>query len=113
MNSNDRGDSIVMAITLTDSAAAALDTGDFDIIVVKIIHKHLNTVLGRYSLADSTVTINTPSTDGIINFTIPDNITAAGALGVYKYQVKTEDASAATRFRVWTADSFYLKQALT
>lgn len=113
MTGYDRGDSIVMAITLNDSAGDPLNTGDFDIIVVKIIHKHLRSVLKRYSLADGTVTINDPSTDGIINFTILDNTTSVGPLGVYQYQVKTEDADGATRFRVLTEDSFYLKQALT
>ena len=109
MTSYDRGESIAMEIVVE----ADLDMGVFDDIIVKVSHKHLGTLLGRYSLQDSTVTLNDPTTDGTINFTIPDNTTAAGALGVYEYQVKTEEIGGSPQFRVWKADSFYLTQALT
>jgi len=109
MTSYDRGETIVMEIELEED----LDMGDFDTIVAKIVHKHLRSVLGRYSLADETVTLNDPTTDGVINFTIPDSVTAVGALGVYEYQVKIEDANGSPRFRVFTGDSFYLTKAQT
>jgi len=109
MDSYDRGESIVMEIELE----ADLDMSAFDFITVKIVHKHLRSVLGRYSLQDSTVTLNDPTTDGIVNFTIPDSVTAAAPLGVYEYQVKTEDANGSPRFRVFTGDSFYLTKAQT
>lgn len=113
MNDFDKGESIVQTVTLNDSAGAALNTGDFDTIVVKVSHKHLKTLLGRYSVADSTVTKESPTTDGQITFTVPDNITAGGSLGVYEYQVKTEDADGSPRFRTFRGDMFYLKQART
>ena len=109
MTSYDRGETIVMEIELE----ADLDMSAFDIIVAKIVHKHLRSVLGRYSLADSSVTLNDPTTDGVINFTIPDSVTAAAPLGVYEYQVKIEDVDGSPRFRVFTGDSFYLTKAQT
>lgn len=113
MNDFDRGESIVITVTLNDSDDNALDTGDFDTIVVKVSHKHLKSLLGRYSVADSTITKESPTSGGQITFTIPDSITAAGALGVYQYQVKTEDADGSPRFRTFVGDAFYLKQART
>jgi len=109
----DRGESIVITVTLNDSAGDALDTDDFDTIVVKVSHKHLKSLLGRYSVADSTITKESPTTDGQITFTIPDSVTATGPLGVYEYQVKTEDADGSPRFRTFRGDAFYLKQART
>jgi len=113
MQDFDRGESIVQTVTLNDEDGNALDTGDFDTIVVKVSHKHLGSLLGRYSVADSTVTKESPTSDGQITFTVPDNVTASGALGVYEYQVKTEDASGSPRFRTFRGDCFYLKQART
>lgn len=104
MDSYDRGDSIKMTITVPS------DTGDYDKIIVKIIHKHLRSVLGRYSLQDSTVVAATSTT---ITFTITDTQTATAPLGVYQHQVKMEDDDGSPRFQVLTEDSFYLKQALT
>ena len=113
MNDFDRGESIPLTITLQDEDSADLDLANFDTIVVKVYHKHLGTELGRYSLADSTVTNSDPTTDGEITFTILDSSTATAALGVYQYQVKTEDADGSPRFRTFVGDCFYLKKALT
>ena len=113
MDSFDRGESIPITVTLQDSDSADLDLGDFDTIVVKVTHKHLKSELGRYSLADSTITNSNPTTDGEITFTVLDSSTATGPLGVYQYQVKTEDADGSPRFRTFVGDAFYLKKALT
>jgi len=109
----DRGESIPLTITLQDEDDADLDLANFDTIVVKIWHKHLRTELGRYSLADSTVTNSDPTSDGEISLTVLDSTTATAALGVYQYQVKTEDADGSPRFRTFVGDAFYLKKALT
>ena len=104
MTGYDRGDSIKMTITVPT------DTADYDKIIVKIIHKHLRSVLARYSLQDTTVTKATSTT---ITFTITDVQTASAPLGVYQHQVKMENADGSPRFQVLTEDSFYLKRALT
>jgi len=109
MTEYSRGESIALAI-VTD---ADLDCEDFDFITVKIVHKYLKSELARYSLQDTTVTINEPGTDGIVNFTIPDSVTATATLGVYEYQIKTEEIAGSPQFRVYTGDAFYLTQALT
>lgn len=113
MDSNDRGESIPITVTLQDSDSVDLDLADFDTIVVKVTHKHLKTLLGRYSVADSTISKSNPTTDGEVTFTVTDAQTSTGALGVYQYQVKTEDADGSPRFRVFRGDAFYLKQART
>ncbi len=114
MNDYDRGESIEMTITLQDENDADLDLANFDVdIIVKVSHKYLKTELGRYSVQDSTVTKSDPTTDGEITFTIPDSTTASAALGVYEYQVKTEDADGSPQFRTFRGDCFYLKKALT
>lgn len=104
MTGYDRGDSIAKTVTVPT------DTGDYDFITVKIIHKYLRSVLGRYSVQDSTVTKASETT---ITFTITDAQTATAPLGVYQHQVKMEDADGSPRFQVLTEDSFYLKRAVT
>ncbi len=104
MTGYDRGDTILKTVTVPE------DTGDYNFITVKVIHKHNRSVLARYSLQDSTVTAATTTT---ITFTITDAQTAQAPLGVYIHQVKMEDADGSPRFQVLTEDSFYLKQALT
>lgn len=114
MNNFDRGETIVQTITLQDEDSVDLDLANFDVdIIVKVYHKYLGTELGRYSSQDGTVTLSDPTTDGEITFTIPDNVTATAALGVYSYQVKTEDADGSPQFRTFVGDCFYLKKALT
>jgi hypothetical protein len=114
MNNFDRGESAVITVTLQDENSADLDLANFDVdIVVKVYHKHLKTELGRYSVQDATVTKSDPTTDGEITFTIPDSTTATAALGVYEYQVRTEDADGSPQFRMFRGDCFYLKKALT
>lgn len=113
MNDFDRGESIPITVTLQDSDSADLDLADFDFITVKVTHKHLKSELGRYSSQDSTITNSSPTTDGEITFTVTDAQTATAPLGVYEYQVKTEDADGSPRFRVFVGDAFYLKKALT
>lgn len=113
MNDFDRGESAKTTVTLQNSAGSALDTGDFDEIVVKVSHKHLGTELGRYSVEDSTVTKESPSADGQISFTVLPSVTASAALGVYEYQVKTRDKDGDPKWRVFRGNCFYLKQALT
>jgi len=116
MNDFDRGESIKITVTLTDGTNN-LDTSNFNKIEVKVSHKHLSTELDRFSLADSEVTKETPTSDGQISFVIPQSVTATAALGVYKYQVKTEetdtDCENNTRNRTFVGDCFYLKKALT
>ena len=112
MTEYSRGESILKTITLTDSAGTALDLDNFDLITVKIIHKYLKSELGRYSLQDETVTTGTPAA-GIITFTVKDSQTATAPLGVYEYQVKTEDTNGDPKIRVFTGDAFYITKAIT
>jgi len=113
MNNYDRGESCPITVTLQDENSEDLDLANFDFITVKVWHKHLGTELGRYSSQDGTITNSDPTTDGEITFTVTDTQTATAPLGVYKYQVKTEDADGSPRFRTFVGDAFYLKKALT
>ena len=113
MDNFDRGESCPITVTLQNSSSVDLDLADFDTIVVKVSHKHLGTLLGRYSAADSTITNSSPTTDGEITFTVTSTQTADAALGVYKYQVKTYDADGSPKYRTFVGDAFYLKKALT
>lgn len=116
MNAYDRGESIPVTVTLTDGTND-IDNTTFTTIVVKVMHKYLGTLLERYSLAGSTVTRGTPSTDGEITFIVPATTTVDAALGVYEYQVKTTetdtDYESNVRTRVFRGDAFYLKRART
>ena len=117
MNSYDRRESIPVTVTLTSDGTTALDTSNFVTITVKVTHKHLGSSMGRYSLVDSSVTKESPTTDGQITFICEDSETANAPLGVYKYQVKTTETDAdyesSIRTRTFVGDCFYLKKALT
>jgi len=113
MNDFDRGEDAYITVTLKDSDAAALDTSQFNEIVVKVRHKHLGTELSRYSVADSTVTASSPTSGGQITFTVLGSTTADVALGVYEYQVFTRDYDGSPPKRKFMGDCFYLKSALT
>ena len=113
MNDYDRGEDIYQTVTLQDDDAAALDTSQFNEIVVKVWHKHLGTELGRYSDADSTVTQDGTTSTGKIYFTILGSTTADAALGVYEYQIFTRDYDGSPPKRKFKGDSFYLKKAKT
>ena len=113
MDSYDRGEGAVRTHTLTDSAGTALDLSAFDEIVVKVIHKHLGTVLGRYSLGEGTVSKSDPTTDGEITYEVLPVTTADAALGLYQYQAKTRDYDGVPKRQVFSGDDFYLTKALT
>ena len=116
-NNFDRGESIPVTVNCDDEDGANLDVGNFVTIVVKVIHKHLQTELDRFSLADSTVTLGSPTSGGNVTFIIPQSVTATAAIGMYEYQVKTTETDASyensTRNRTFRGDCFYLKKALT
>jgi len=86
MNDFDRGEDAQITVTL-QASSVDLDLAQFDEIVVKVTHKYLKTLLGRYSVADGTVSESDPTTDGEITFTVLGSVTASAALGVYEYQV--------------------------
>lgn len=113
MNDFDRGEDAKNTITLQNSSGTALDTADFNEIVVKVSHKHLGTALGRYSVADSTVTKEAPTSGGQISFTVLGSTTADAALGVYEYQVFTRDYNGSPPKQKFQGNCFYLKNALT
>ena len=113
MNDFDRGEDAKSTVTLQNSSGTALDTASFDEIVVKVFHKHLGTQLGRYSVADSTVTKETPTSDGQISFTCLGSDTADAALGVYEYQVYTRDYDGDPPKLKFRGDLLYLKKAKT
>ena len=116
MDNFDRGESIPRTVTLTDGTNN-LDTANFTDIIVKVTHKHLKTELGRYSLNDSSVTKESPTSGGQITFIVEDSTTPSAALGVYQYQVKTRETDAdyesSIRTRTFVGDCFYLKKAIT
>ena len=113
MNDFDRGEDAKSTVTLQDSDGNDLDTATFDRIWVKVFHKHLGTLIGSYNVGASTVTKESPTTGGLISFTVPDTVTADAALGVYEYQVKTRDNDGDPMFRKFRGDCFYLKKSRT
>jgi len=90
MDTFTRGASIPRTITLTDGTDN-LDTSDFLTIEVKVKHKYYGVDLGTYTLADSEITKETPTTGGQITFIIPATSSTNKSVGVYSYQVTTTE----------------------
>ena len=117
MNSYERGESIPVTATLQDDDGGTFDTANFLTIAVKVKHKRNGVSLGSYSLAEETVTKESPESGGQITFICEDSETATPPTGVYEYQITTTETDAdyedSTRTRRFRGDCFYLKKALT
>ena len=113
MNDFDRGEDAKTTVTLQDADGDTLDTAQFDRIWVKVSHKRFGTLVGAYNVGAATVTKEDPTSGGQISFTVPDNVTATAATGVYEYQIKTRDNDGDPMYRKFRGDCFYLKKAKT
>ena len=117
MDSFTRGnEDISRSVTLTSDGSTAYDTDDFTAISVEVRHKKFGTVIGSYTLAASTVTQESPTTDGIITFIVSRTETASQPVGVYEYEVETiesdTDFESSVRHRSFVDDCFYLKPGI-
>lgn len=104
---------ITRTVTLTSDGSTALDTDDFTGINVQVRHKKFGTVVGTYTLNDSTVSKETPTSGGQITFIVSRIETASQPTGVYQFEVETEEADASydgsVRHRSFVGDCFVLK----
>lgn len=117
MNDFDRGEPVTITVNCDDEDGDNLDVSGFNTIIIKVIHKHLGTLLDKLTLGDGEIVISDTPTDGNVTFIVPGSVTASAALGVYKYQIRTSetdtDYNDNVRHRVFSSDAFYLKKAVT
>ena len=81
-------------ITLNDEDDTALDTGNFLTIEVKLRHRYQGTLIGTYTLADSEVTQETPTTGGQVTVIVPTEDIENKPVGVLDFHVKTTETNA-------------------
>ena len=112
MDTFEKGESIPRTVTLTDDDSNVIDTVDLLTISVRV-YSRIHDIIGTYTLADSDVVKQAPTSGGKIFFIVPATATATARAMKYFYRITTTETNAdyptGVRTRIFNGWCFDLK----